>query len=107
MINTYGPLHLSVQVIIGLAVVAILTLLVAMGLFRLEQLLAGLAIIIVSAILVIILLITAWTTFDRMSLSVITIFGAMLGSIVVLAAWIILPILTLFPKQKVVTNSHG
>lgn len=100
MINVYGPLHLPMPDIVGLAVVAVLTLLAAMRLFYLNQLLAGVSWYIASSILVFIVLTTGWTMVDWMALDGIVAMWAMIGSIAIPAMWVILAIRCLFPKQK-------
>jgi|GEM_PF-2847802 len=107
MISVYGPLHLSVKGVIGFAIVAILTLLAAWWLLRHEQLIAGFAIFLGSSALLIIVMVTAWTSVDQMALNVLGMAGARFGSLVIAAVWVITPIHAMFPKQKPVMESHG
>jgi hypothetical protein len=107
MVTVYGPLHLSMKGVIGLAIVAILTLVVAWWLLRYAPTIAGLFIFFGSSALLIIVLITAWTSIDLMHLNVLGMAGARFGSLVIAAVWVITPIHAVNPKQKPALESHG
>lgn len=110
MIHKYGPMSLSTQGLIGIGLVVIIILAVAMMALRLGYTSAGIALSFASGISLLIVIVTTWTILQQTPVSVMTVFWAMLGSITAPIIWVVMLLVSAFPKlspkRKVASESH-
>lgn len=89
MLHTYGVLQLTWLLTVLLSIVAVVTLLLAMRLYHKERMLVGIIVHLSSFTLAIFLIVNWWTTVDFMRLDAGNVLGVGIGTLVVVAIWLL------------------